>query len=243
MLIAEEEIVYLPRLYTLPPSKVLTFIWQHEMSSSTLLDFAHIYTPLIDFTAYEGLNETRLLEKLSIDILTRRLLGPKAQLLRLQTGRPILDKNLSPHIYIKGCSISHTGRRYALSLSTLRHGTDIERFRPKALRLASRFLSPEEYELFEQLRPITGNDERTAITLWSAKEAAYKYLDTEWVDFSRDLRLSFDGAHNLGVQYGKDKANISIHTYPDFVLTTCVGKTQTNELQTDLASAQASQRP
>ncbi|RYY60110.1 MAG: 4'-phosphopantetheinyl transferase superfamily protein [Chitinophagaceae bacterium] len=86
-------------------------------------------------------------------------------------------------------SISHCGDYAAAIVSReTRAGIDVEIPIGKIARIREKFLSPEEIEQFgvgaghpENLRLLT--------TLWSAKEAVYKWYGEGKVDFSEQIRL------------------------------------------------------
>lgn len=224
MLIRDEEILSLPSVENLPTAEVFTIVWGHTMTSKQLIDFARANSLLSSTNLYESFCERRRIERLSIDILLGRLFGDTAELKRLPSGRPILH-TASSYIYNKECSISHTGPYYALSLSPFRHGTDIERFREKALLVSEKFVSKEEESLFDFYRDTLQTNAHTATMIWSAKEAAYKYLDVPGLDFREDIKLEAINEHLLSVTVGRREAEVEIVPYDDFVLTTCLGPT------------------
>jgi len=85
-------------------------------------------------------------------------------------------------------SISHSGDYAAVMVSEeYETGVDIEKISDKALRIASRFLHPDELEWL-----LAGADEKKeerAIRLWCAKEALYKLYARGKVDFRKELRI------------------------------------------------------
>ena len=82
-------------------------------------------------------------------------------------------------------SITHTGAYAAIYLHpTLKVGIDIERIGEKVVRVKNRFLSDQE------LASIDERNEKTHLTiLWAAKEALYKGMQHETVDFRHYLPI------------------------------------------------------
>lgn len=99
---------------------------------------------------------------------------------RQANGKPFLSTE-SAHI-----SISHTGDYIAFIGSTSRScGIDIEHISRKTAHLSKRYTTDEEIAIcspFFALNP--------TLLIWCAKEALYKYIDTEGVDFRDDLHIT-----------------------------------------------------
>lgn len=95
-------------------------------------------------------------------------------------GKPFLS-NKSAHI-----SISHTGDYIAFMGSTSQScGIDIEHTSRKTAHLSKRYTTDEEIAIcsaFFALNP--------TLLIWCAKEALYKYLGTQGVDFRDDLHIT-----------------------------------------------------
>jgi 4'-phosphopantetheinyl transferase EntD len=85
-------------------------------------------------------------------------------------------------------SLSHGGGLVAAVVALgvgRRVGLDLEPERPKTLRLAPRWLTPDE------LAAVDGNPARASLA-WSLKETLYKLYGRRQLDFRRDLRLDSD---------------------------------------------------
>ena len=86
-------------------------------------------------------------------------------------------------------SISHCGDYAAAIVSrSTRVGIDVEIPTPKIARIREKFLSAREIDLFG----VSEDQEETyrkLTTLWSAKEAVYKWYGDGKVDFSEQIRL------------------------------------------------------
>ena len=82
-------------------------------------------------------------------------------------------------------SITHTKNLAGITLGTKPLGIDIEVFRPKIRRIATRFLHDQESFALE------GKGTIEKITLiWTAKEALYKALKKKGIIFSEQLMVS-----------------------------------------------------
>lgn len=143
------------------------FVWRHHLSVENLAAMCEK-----ENVGLEGkdLCAKRLTERLSSLFMIRKLLGPGVTLAHTPAGCPLLQG--SPlHI-----SISHTDGIYAVSLAQARHGIDIERPTPRALRLRARFLNDDEMGISLGNGWTTENE---ATALWCAKEAAFKCFSSE----------------------------------------------------------------
>ena len=162
------------------------------------------------------LSEKRKHEWLSVRVLLKALCGEEKEIAYYSSGRPYLKDGRR---YI---SISHTRGYVAVALhSSCEVGMDIEQYGTRVRKVASRFIrSDEEPAMME-------GDEVYALLLhWSAKEALFKLMGVEEVDFIRHLRifpfsLSEEGEfeaceYRTGRQ---ERYRVRYVTHPDFVLT------------------------
>ena len=97
-------------------------------------------------------------------------------------GAPLLERAVGEVAYI---SVSHSAEWVAVMFSHTRCGVDIEAIDRNFARVASRYITPEE-------RATAGADFAEGVfeaVVWSAKEAIYKYGNTQGVDFTADLLL------------------------------------------------------
>lgn len=120
---------------------------------------------------------SRRLEILVAHILFRLALPQEAHLRHLPSGQPIAE-GVDAHV-----SISHSHSYVALAVSDRPIGIDLEAWSPRALRIADKFLTPEEMPLLGIER------ERNAVRLWAAKEAAFKLWDESDTTVHEDIRL------------------------------------------------------
>jgi phosphopantetheinyl transferase len=85
-------------------------------------------------------------------------------------------------------SLTHT-RKMAAAILSSSHivGIDVERIDPRVLRIASKFLHPDE------LRGLSVDEEErvSQLTLmWAIKETVFKCFGKSAIDFSHDIRIS-----------------------------------------------------
>lgn len=163
------------------------------------------------------LSEKRKHEWLSVRVLLKALCGEEKEIAYYSSGRPYL-KDGSRYI-----SISHTRGYVAVALhSSCEVGMDIEQYGTRVRKVASRFIrSDEEPAMME-------GDEVYALLLhWSAKEALFKLMGVEEVDFIRHLRifpfsLSEEEGEFEACEYRtgrQERYRVRYVTHPDFVLT------------------------
>lgn len=101
-------------------------------------------------------------ERQAIATLIHENISPSAELSHLPSGAPLIIGS-SLHI-----SISHGADTALLAINPCHPiGIDIEAPRPQLLRIAPRFMDPEEYHLY-------GHSLNTALAVWTAKEATFK---------------------------------------------------------------------
>lgn len=120
----------------------------------------------------------RRIEWLSVRLLLQELLPYPTSIAYKPSGRPYLV-NTPLHI-----SISHTLGYVAVLLHQQPVGLDIEQYGQRVHRITSRFIRNDEV-----INPYLGEDTWSLLLHWSAKEALFKYLDTEGVDFVNHLQV------------------------------------------------------
>ena len=163
--------------------------------------------------ARSRLHPKRLLERLAVRALMYRCWHEEHAVAYRSDGKPCLTDHKF-HI-----SITHTAGYAGLCWSICPDvSVDMESRGPKALRLAFRFMHPDEYA--------DGPSELAALLHWSAKETLYKMLpEQEGTDFARDLFIRPFAIENEGIMTGTDRRKASVchsiayRLFPDFVLT------------------------
>ena len=133
-----------------------------------------------DITTVENFkNHRRKLEWLSVRTLLKRMLGKDSKIVYGPERKPYLHDN-SYNI-----SISHSKNFTAILLSKKKRvGLDLEFMTSKILRIADKFLRPEELENIEK------DQELYHLYLhWCAKEALYKICDKVDINFVTNLSI------------------------------------------------------
>lgn len=102
----------------------------------------------------------------------------------LPSGKPVL----SNQDYI---SVSHSGKRVAVAVSSQEIGLDMEAAHPKLLKIAPKFVHPSEKKIFNTQKI------EDLQYLWTAKESIYKLAGQKGLRFQQDIILQdFDPAKN-----------------------------------------------
>ena len=120
---------------------------------------------------------SRKAEQIAWRTALRALTDTKSDIVYLPSGAPILT-NTAQHI-----SVTHNTKWAAVAIGNTKCGIDIELLARNFERIATRYISPEEAQLPESAHPLFKP------LLWSAKEAIYKYVATEGVDFIEEIRV------------------------------------------------------
>lgn len=117
-------------------------------------------------------------ERLTVNAIISKYIGPDARLGHAPSGRPLLEH--ADGLYI---SISHSADYVAVAFGPVEGiGIDVEQPRAQLARVAPRVLSAAEMAVY-------GRSERLLLKAWTLKEALYKAALTEGVDFRRDIIL------------------------------------------------------
>ena len=182
----------------------MALFYQHNISETTRLGIWHIAEPEAFFRAEVPLQRSithphKRLQHLAGRHLLKTLFPafPYELIAIADTKKPYLP-NDAYHF-----SISHCGD-YAAAIvsSTERVGIDIEIPTFKVEKIRHKFLHPEELQHLEQqyrkddLPAGISPYYRSLTTLWSAKEAVFKWYGKGEVDFSEHIRLQVTGHLN-----------------------------------------------
>ena len=109
-------------------------------------------------------------------------------------------------------SISHCGNFAAAILSKGgKVGIDIELSTPRTFKVATKYLSEKETEIFTN--QFSQLDASLLTLLWSAKEAVFKWYGQNEVDFRKDIQLNSlnETANFIPCFFAKTKQQINIH--------------------------------
>jgi len=153
--------------------------WKVEESVEELLLMLNNDEELTQQISQFG-SEKRKLEFLATRVLLNVVLDDDKRISYFPSGAPYLtDKSFN-------ISIAHTGIYVTIILHpTKKVGIDVEKISDKAVRVKHKFLSENELDFVEE------SLEKTHLTLlWCAKEALYKIIDNEIIDFVADLHIS-----------------------------------------------------
>ncbi len=177
-------------------------IWKIEEPDTGLLrmlDNREWYEPLLETLSAPH----RRREWLAARVLLKTLLGREVQVAYTETGRPYCPGE--PY----AVSISHT-RGYAAVCVTAGFppGIDIEYRSDRVKKVASRFLDESE---LQQISPEC--DVLSLQLYWSAKEAVFKALGQQNVDFSRHIRIRPFRPAEAGVFEAVETRTCPGHTY------------------------------
>ena len=164
-------------------------------------------------------NANRRLEWLATRALLYTVLGEDKEISYASNGRPYIA---NAPIAI---SISHT-RGYAAVVtgdSKYSWGIDIEQYGERVHRVVERFMRPDEVSSL-----YCGTDTWSLLLHWSAKEAMYKCIGMEDVDFLSHLRIFPFEVRESGAFVAEEYRTEARHRFevyyrltPDFVLTLC----------------------
>lgn len=86
-------------------------------------------------------------------------------------------------------SVSHSGEYVALMVSKKPAGVDLQKYQDKIIRIADRFLNPNEKAW---LHSIDAWNVQTLCTCWCIKEAVYKANGQKGVQFAQQILLHFE---------------------------------------------------
>lgn len=159
--------------------------------------------------------EKRQLEWLASRTALKELLGQEARICYRDTGAPYLDEMSF------ALSISHTKGYAAVLLSEeSAAGIDIEYRSDRVLKIRSRFMSQEEEAGINKL-----HETEHLLIHWCAKEALFKIIGQEDVDFARHLHVQpfiFEKTGTFKVYETRTPHHasytLSYRVEPDFVL-------------------------
>lgn len=189
--------------------------WDITETTDSLLDTLHLDPETIEEISHFT-SEKRRLEYLAVRCLLLTLSDGKMPRIKyLPSGMPYLAD------HSQQIGISHTGH-YATVIThpTTPVSVDIERIGDKVLRVKNKFLHAEE------LQNIDPRTEKIHLTiLWAAKEALYKVMGVEVVDFINQIRIEpfqpYMNGSILAQEYVTEaKATYTLHykVYPEYVI-------------------------
>ena len=121
----------------------------------------------------------RQCEWLTVRVLLKKIIGEEKQISYTSAGKPYLADS---SYYI---SISHTKGHVAVAVDkNYPVAIDIEQISPRVEKLRSRFMNEAEEQHLSQNLPLIHS-----LLHWSAKEAIYKYMDENDIEFKSQLHI------------------------------------------------------
>lgn len=135
------------------------------MISKDIFGPVELYSVEIEGCAASG-SGRREREREAVGRLVREAFGPQAVLEHRADGSPIVAAAGESQI-----SVSHSRRMAVLAVAPAAVGVDIEEPREQLLRVAGRFMTPEEQKVYSSPGLI--------LKAWTLKEAAFKTLRPE----------------------------------------------------------------
>lgn len=166
----------------MPVSKLFTFenaqvlVWE----VTETIDELKQQLAKINSNEWENLvSEKRKREYLGVRIALKELIGEEPDVLYTEDRKP----------YLANCrfeiSVSHSGKWIAVMTHADKQvGIDVEVPTAKIQKVYTRFLSETE-----QIELSVGENVKMMQLAWSAKEALYKIIGIEAVDFAKQLRI------------------------------------------------------
>jgi phosphopantetheinyl transferase len=130
-------------------------------------------------------SKQRRLERMAVRLLLDTLQGPRVILHYKENGQPFLHSSLS------AVSIAHT-RRFVCLLTApgKQAGIDIECMTRIFEAVEKKALHPAEKPDLIRCARQSGAPDQIRCALWCAKEAVYKYMGQEGVDFASQIIVS-----------------------------------------------------
>lgn len=158
-------------------TKPLLGVWKIEESSGELLSLLEQSAEYLPFLQRMR-TEKRRREWLASRVLLKELAGQELLIAYHEDGAPYLPD--SPF----SISISHTDGFAAVQLQEQAVGVDIEYRSNRVIKIRSRFMSPEEYASID-----ADHEAEHLLIYWCAKEALFKLIRQQDVDFIKHLHV------------------------------------------------------
>lgn len=133
---------------------------------------------LVEEAIRRFVSQERRMEWLAVRALLNVMRTGKHEIAYYPSGRPYLTDGSFE------ISISHTKGFVAILLGDVPVGIDIEYYSHRVHRVKSRFVRPDE-----EVLSYRGDDTFGLLLIWTAKEAVYKVMNREGVDFLEHLQV------------------------------------------------------
>jgi len=199
---------------------VVLGIWEITEDYDTLRSFLNLDETDIE-TVEQFKNHQRKLEWLSVRTLLKSMLGHDSKIVYGPERKPYL-KNNSYNI-----SISHSKNLTAILISKKKRvGLDLEFMSDKILRIADKFLRPEELEAIDKEKEVYH-----LYLHWCAKEAIYKICDKVDINFVTNLNIEPFKPKDNGIitgnvnnSYMNEKFTLSYFNLKNYSIVWCYKK-------------------
>lgn len=174
---------------TIPFADVTVYFWSIEEDLNNLRESCeNLGYQITDILAMK--NERNKKEKLVVSLLLSIHYGGHVTLCHKENGAPFIKE------YDDNVSISHSNTIVMLAVSHKEEvGVDVEKAGTKVLRVREKFLSPKES------MAINNDDIIENARAWTIKEALFKVIPENEIDFKEHLHLSFDSYNNIKGAY------------------------------------------
>lgn len=194
-------------------TKPLLGVWKIEESSGELLSLLEQSAEYLPFLQRMR-TEKRRREWLASRVLLKELAGQELSIAYHEDGAPYLPD--SPF----SISISHTDGFAAVQLQEQAVGVDIEYRSNRVIKIRSRFMSPEEYASID-----ADHEAEHLLIYWCAKEALFKLIRQQDVDFIKHLHVepfAYSSSGEIKVLETRTSERrsftLNYEVFPDYVL-------------------------
>ena len=191
----------MPLFKTIPIPGGLIGLWKFTETTAELLPYFS-EKELLDPNFLKYTYEKRKVEWLVTRVLIRQLIGPDFTISYLNSGKPILTHDRFKHI-----SISHSRNFAAIILHEHRNvGIDIEETTRDFNRIEKKYLSDIE------IRQTNKNPQQQCL-YWCAKEAIFKLVDDEGVEFKQQIHITPESENLYFAKFtsGDMESNYQLH--------------------------------
>jgi 4'-phosphopantetheinyl transferase EntD len=211
----------MPLYQTIPVDKGLIGIWQltetlEELSKEVTVDELH--NP--DYLKYSF--DPRKCEWLSTRLLLKELIGSDYSIRYSPSGKPSLDHGKYKHL-----SISHSRDFVAVIVHEENPtGIDIEGISRNFAAIKKRYLSDKELEF-------SGTDQTSLCLLWCAKEAIFKLIAREGVEFREQIKIEAfrpETSKEIKAQFQAENEKLSISLHFQIFDNHCLVWTKNSEM-------------
>jgi phosphopantetheinyl transferase len=193
----------MPELHLFSPIDSQIFVWKITESISELLNIAGK-----DADGWK-IYKTEIHQK---QFLAKKILLQKLNLTDkisyLENGKPVLAND-------KHISISHSKNFISIVLSNQPIGVDMEFMQTKLIKVAPKFIHPDEQQLINIDNP------PELLYFWTAKESIYKLIGKNGLSFKRDIlieKIDYSAQTGKAKVYGNKKIKLFFNKINDDII-------------------------